>query len=111
MRICSSVTKCLSPLNNQGLSGPQELPPSPHWLLLPGGLAHIFSLQTGPEVETLAEAPALHVAEDHGRQDENEQRPQCQEEGQAQGLQQLEVGEPLSPLGRPVVISRGGVLG
>ena len=63
------------------------------------------------EVETLAEAPALHVAEDHGRQDENEQRPQCQEEGQAQGLQQLEVGEPLSPLGRPVVISRGGVLG
>ena len=63
------------------------------------------------EVEALAEAPALHVAEDHGRQDENEQRPQCQEEGQAQGLQQLEVGEPLSPLGRPVVISRGGVLG
>ena len=63
------------------------------------------------KVEALAEAPALHVAEDHGRQDENEQRPQCQEEGQAQGLQQLEAEESLSPLGRPMVISRGGGLG
>ena len=63
------------------------------------------------KVEALAEAPALHVAEDHGRQDENEQRPQCQEEGQAQGLQQLEAEESLSLLGRPMVISRGGGLG
>lgn len=39
------------------------------------------------KVEALAEAPALHVAEDHGREDENKHRPQGQEQGQAQGLQ------------------------
>lgn len=44
------------------------------------------------KVETLAEAPALHMAEDHGWEDENDQRPQGQEDSQAQDLQYLERG-------------------
>lgn len=43
------------------------------------------------EVEGFPKAPALHVAEDHGRQDENDQCPQGQEQSQAQDLQQLGV--------------------
>lgn len=45
------------------------------------------------KVETLTEAPALHMAEDHGREDENDQRPQGQEQSQAQHLQYLEGGK------------------
>lgn len=41
------------------------------------------------EVEALTEAPALHVAEEHGREDENDQGPQGQEQSQAQDLQEL----------------------
>lgn len=55
------------------------------------------------EVEALAEAPALHMGEDHGREDENGQRPQDQEQGEAQHLQELGAGRDggllLSPLG------------
>lgn len=53
------------------------------------------------KVEALAEAPALHVAEDHGRKDQDDQRPQGQEQSQAQDLQNLEGGEAVSPCGRP----------
>lgn len=51
------------------------------------------------KVEALTEAPALHVAEEHGREDENDQGPQSQEQSQAQDLQKLG-GEslPLRPL-------------
>lgn len=41
------------------------------------------------EVEAFPKAPALHMAEDHGREDENDQRPQGQEQSQAKDLQQL----------------------
>lgn len=39
------------------------------------------------KVKALPEAPALHVAEEHGWEDENDQCPQGQEQSQAQYLQ------------------------
>lgn len=53
------------------------------------------------KVEALTEAPALHVAEEHGWEDEDDQGPQGQEESQAQDLQELgEESLLLRPLGR-----------
>lgn len=53
------------------------------------------------KVETLSKAPAFHMAEQHGWEDENDQTPQGQEQSQAQDLQELErEGLPLKPLGR-----------
>lgn len=44
------------------------------------------------KVEAFAEAPALHSAEGHGREDEDHQCPQDQAQSQAQDLQELGEG-------------------
>lgn len=101
--ILRSLTNHLSPPNNQGLP---PRPPSPHGphsekcdcLVLTNNIVPEADGAESDEgkVEAFTEAPALHVAEDHGREDENDQRPQGQEQSQAQDLQQLGARESVS---------------